>query len=256
MKLLASDFDGTLAFKNKIKESDIKKIQDFQKAGHLFGLATGRNLKGILNITQPYGLHFDFLVLASGSKIIDEKGHVFFNKPLSKEIVQKIYLATQYSQEYMFFNENENCIINPLKVKNINIPVITNINELKENEYSFMAIHFEEGQEEMAQKATDFINEHFGKDVIAYRNTINVDIVHAGCSKGNGVLEIAKHFNLSKEDIYVIGDSLNDITMFDITQHAYSFKHIEETLKSHVNEYVDSVEKCIDDILKREENKS
>lgn len=38
MKVLASDYDGTLLFNEKFKEGDLKKIKEFQKVGNLFGL--------------------------------------------------------------------------------------------------------------------------------------------------------------------------------------------------------------------------
>ena len=47
MKVLASDYDGTLLFNEKFKEGDLKKIKEFQKAGNLFGLCSGRPFKGI-----------------------------------------------------------------------------------------------------------------------------------------------------------------------------------------------------------------
>ena len=250
MKLLASDFDGTLAFNNQIKEEDVKKIKEFQSLGHYFGMSTGRDRLGILNITNRYGIHLDFLVLASGAKLIDETGKIFYQKPLSKKLVQDIYKATQYQEEYMFFNDGNNCILNPNTLRPKEIKIIENINELEEETYSFLAIHFKEGEEDKAQEATDFINQHFNEDVIAYRNTYNVDIVAKGCSKGQGVLIMADHFNIAPEDLYVIGDSMNDIPMFDITNNAYSFYHIEPSLKKHVNYYVHSVAECIDEILK------
>ena len=50
MKVLASDYDGTLLFNEKFKEGDLKKIKEFQKAGNLFGLCSGRPFKGIYDI--------------------------------------------------------------------------------------------------------------------------------------------------------------------------------------------------------------
>ena len=60
---------------------------------------------------------------------------------------------------------------------------------------------------------------------------------------------MAEYLNIPKEDIYVIGDSMNDIPMFDITNQAYSFYNIEEELKPHVNYFINSVAECIDHIL-------
>ncbi len=251
MKLLASDFDGTLAFNNKIKESDIKKIKEFQDAGNLFGMSTGRNLEGILHVTDPLGIHLDFLVLASGAKLIGKEGVVLMDHSLSKDIVTRIYNATKCPKEYMFFTEKGAVVINQEVSKHV-FKVIKDINELEDVPYNFMAIKFLEGEEKEAQEAVDFINAHFSDEIIAYRNTINVDIVYKGCSKGKGVLQIAEHFNLDKEDIAVIGDSMNDISMFDVTDHAYSFPHIEPKLKKHVNHFVGSVGECIDDLLKKD----
>lgn len=253
MKLLASDFDGTLAFNNEISEQDIKKIKEFQDAGNLFGMSTGRNLDGILRITEPYGIHLDFLVLASGSKLVDEKGQVFFDRPLNKDIVTRIYNATKCPKEYMFFADSGSVIMNH-SIQNNFYKVIEDIGELEETDYAFMAIKYMEGEEAQAQQTVDFINAHFAEEVIAYRNTINVDIVSKGCSKGKGVLMVADHFHLKKEDIAVIGDSMNDISMFDITDHAYSFNHIEPVLKQHVNHFVGSVSECIDDLLEKEKS--
>ena len=66
MKVLASDFDNTLYFKNLekgFKDSDIQAIRSFQAQGHLFGMCSGRPLAGLLaplqNIIQP-----DFFIVS------------------------------------------------------------------------------------------------------------------------------------------------------------------------------------------------
>ena len=48
MKVLASDYDGTLLFNEQFKEGDLKKIKEFQKAGNLFGLCSGRDRKSVV----------------------------------------------------------------------------------------------------------------------------------------------------------------------------------------------------------------
>ena len=47
MKLLASDYDGTLR-RPYVKQSDIKAIKRFRAAGNVFGIITGRTLEMIL----------------------------------------------------------------------------------------------------------------------------------------------------------------------------------------------------------------
>ena len=62
LKILASDYDGTLFFGEEepnFRERDIKAIKEFQKAGNLFGICTGRPYQGITPFI-PESIHLDF----------------------------------------------------------------------------------------------------------------------------------------------------------------------------------------------------
>lgn len=50
--------------------------------------------------------------------------------------------------------------------------------------------------------------------------------------------------------LYTVGDSLNDISMFKITNNSYTFNAAEEVVKPHANNIVDYVYEVIDDIIK------
>ena len=52
--------------------------------------------------------------------------------------------------------------------------------------------------------------------------------------------------NISMDNVYTIGDSFNDVSMFNITKNSFSFPNVEEKLKEHVNFIVDSVSECIE----------
>ena len=80
-----------------------------------------------------------------------------------------------------------------------------------------------------------------------FRNDIYIDIVPLGCSKGNGIKYIAKQEFIKDDYIYTIGDSWNDVTMFNITKNSFTFHHVEEELKEHAAYLVDSVADCIEE---------
>ena len=40
MKVLISDFDGTLYFENGIKKQDLEALEEFRSKGNLFGICT------------------------------------------------------------------------------------------------------------------------------------------------------------------------------------------------------------------------
>ena len=54
MKVLASDFDGTIYFEDGFHQEDMKKIKEFQKSGHLFGICTGRPLRGVTHFSKGF----------------------------------------------------------------------------------------------------------------------------------------------------------------------------------------------------------
>ncbi len=47
MKLIASDFDGTITRYGKVWEEDLAAIQKWRAEGNLFGIVSGRDLFGI-----------------------------------------------------------------------------------------------------------------------------------------------------------------------------------------------------------------
>ena len=91
------------------------------------------------------------------------------------------------------------------------------------------------------------IDKKYEDKIIAYRNDIYIDIVPLGCSKGNGIKYIAKQEFIKDDYIYTIGDSWNDVTMFNITKNSFTFHHVEEELKEHASYLVDSVADCIEE---------
>ena len=78
MKALASDFDGTLYLhegEHNYREEDITGIGDLQKQGYLFGLCTGRPLRGITDFLSKR-LHPDFYLKSrqnTPTSVVDEQ---------------------------------------------------------------------------------------------------------------------------------------------------------------------------------------
>ena len=50
--------------------------------------------------------------------------------------------------------------------------------------------------------------------------------------------------------LYAVGDSLNDISMFNITDNSYTFNQVEEIVKPYANYIVDHVYEVVEDMLK------
>ena len=70
-KVFASDFDGTLYFylaedDRKLPAENVAKIREYQAAGHLFGLCTGRQVGGLTPFITGF-VEPDFYITSSGA---------------------------------------------------------------------------------------------------------------------------------------------------------------------------------------------
>ena len=100
MKVLASDFDGTLLFNDQFREKDLKKIKEFQQQGNLFGLCSGRPFQGIHHLCQDY-LDFDFYILCTGALVLNKQQEVLYKSTITHDLLEKFY--QYYQGKYPIF---------------------------------------------------------------------------------------------------------------------------------------------------------
>ena len=89
MKILASDYDGTLRVNEKVESYDLDMIHKHRAAGNLFGLVTGRSMESIKAEIKGNGIEVDFVIANNGGVIYDKQ----FQK------LRCIYMDTQAAQE-------------------------------------------------------------------------------------------------------------------------------------------------------------
>lgn len=245
-KLLASDLDGTLIYDGKVDDFNIQSILKLKSENNIFGVSTGRPYNGVSFLKKDYGIDVDFYVLLNGALVLDGDLNVLSHEKIPYEVVLKIF--ERYS-DCKLFGIDEGFETSILIGESHYIWENThfrNIDDLKDKDCSLISIDFSNKEISEIQKICDEINHIFFNDVVAYRNSYFIDVVPRGCSKGNGVKLIADMMNLDFKDVYTIGDSFNDLSMFEITKNSFSFPFAEEGLKKHANYLVSSVSECID----------
>lgn len=249
MKILASDFDNTLLFDGKMKEKDIKAIKELQKQGHLFGLCTGRGLKGVERPSLPYDIHYDFYILTSGSLILNKDKEVLFEKKIPMSLVKEIF-------EFMD-QENASVIVNNEMYKVYHRDeephhyghYIQSFDEIDVDEVSAFSFHMPHDRIDLATQATNKILKEYGDKVEAFQNNIHIDLAMKGCSKGNGIHFIQEYFHVDMNNIYCIGDSFNDLPMLKETRNSFSFTYAPDLLKKQVKYIVEGLNQAIDIII-------
>ena len=89
MKLLASDYDGTLHFEDGYKQEDLEAIRAFQKQGNMFGLCSGRPLRNLWSL-QSEALKFDFIIASSGASFATDPEHVLEERTVPLAVLEEI----------------------------------------------------------------------------------------------------------------------------------------------------------------------
>lgn len=241
-KMLASDFDGTLMFDGKFRESDLKKIKDFQRQGNLFGLCSGRPFQGMAELCNGK-LDIDFYILCSGALILDRNYQVIAKRTLNQELMYRFF--QQYGNDYPIYIQ-ANFMLYTFEKEDIPGMVMNHISHLDEVEGDIYGFSMHAGSEENAAKISRQIEMLF-PELSVYQNREYIDVTEKGCSKGSGIEVIKNIFSISK--IAGIGDSYNDIPMLEAVNQAFTFHTSPINVKKTANHVVGSVEEAINIIL-------
>jgi len=226
-KLVLFDVDDTL-IDHSSERSDIPKvtreaIRRLQEEGHEVGLATGRSEAHIRDIMKF--LHMDTAVCFGGHMVIS-KNKIIHRVTLDQDevsaIIKKMYrtvypvICFDESNIYVkdFFGKvkkemyrKENTLVGERQLTEIT--PIKKL-DLHKRDYLGMMIFRYKLKNEDDYKKLDF--NHWGKE--------GFEVYAKGVSKFSGVQIIAKHLNIPIEDVYVFGDSYNDIHMLRNIKHS------------------------------------
>lgn len=249
MKLLANDFDNTLLFHNHMKDEDVKMIHQFQKNGHLFGVCTGRSLRGVDIPSLPYGIKYDFYILLSGALILNKNKDIIFEKRIPMSLVKEIFAFSNQQAASVVYNDEMYKVYLTKEKDGFGI-FINSFEELKVNDVSAFSLHFEKDEIEQAKKLTQMINNKYGDIIEAFQNNQHIDLAAKGCSKGNGIQIIKDYFHLEDKYIYAIGDSWNDLPMLNVVKNSYTFTYAHQEVQKQAKIIVNTLAECIEDIEK------
>lgn len=193
MKIIASDFDKTLFVDDeKIVIDNVESINNFIKQGNIFILVTGRLYSDIKTLLNKYNIKYNYLICEDGTKIFNNLDYSIKDYLLPKEkilqikeILKKYNLEYYLDDGYNITNNEDDCIKINVKITDRNL--------------------FEEVLKEIKENV----------DVYAYLSKSFLNITDSATSKAIGLNYLIANENLNKEDLYVIGDDVNDIEMIE-----------------------------------------
>lgn len=245
-KVLASDIDGTLLFEGVMYDRDKESIMKLKNHGYLFGVSTGRSYNGVKFIKEEHRIDPDFYVLLNGALVLDKDRKILKHEVIPYFIIEKIYNKYGNCKFFGLDGTDHTAVLagsGDFVWDNI---IRSTIEKVKDENYSLISMDFSHLPISEVDDECSKINEEFGEYIVSYRNSCYIDVVPRGCSKGSGVNIVCESLNVDKDDVYVIGDSFNDVSMFRETKNSFTLTHAEEKLKEYANFVVGSVSECIE----------
>lgn len=235
MKFVVSDLDGTLLYShNVVSEYTIDTIKKLVDSGINFAIATGRGQQGVQNTLKQLGIK-PYLICNNGANIYNPMGECIFETRIPRDIAIAILkeirannlFYSAFLNEYFYHNKNE-------EVENFTSrPLFTEVALEKEEDCPELnkIIVQDENPEVVANIAT-ILKEKFSHvaEIMISQPTC-MDIAPKNCTKGSGIENLAKIFNLTTDDFMAFGDGENDIDMLKTVGHPVIMENAQDVLK-------------------------
>ena len=230
-KMLVTDFDNTsLRTDHTILDETWKTIKEFERRGGKFVICTGRMLSTVLITVKPFDLHGEIIAFQGGVVADLDTGEILLKKyvdhndamSLLKELEKAGYYIQVYSDGDYFVNRftkrtqryyEANAHLMPIVIGE-NVCDYVEKNNLKLDKIVFGIdddglVTYDEVQPVMSA----FSAKYAGKLVFNSSNTLLIEAVSEGCTKGEAVEFVANRNGIKQEEVICMGDALNDASM-------------------------------------------
>lgn len=258
-KLFVSDLDGTLykigdALSAGLSGENKAMIERFRAEGNIFAVASARTADYMADIRETLGFSVDYIgcngsqIVLSDDTIIQQPLNMKFYREidafLTQQKIDAVITATLGNGKFLYSNNKQY----PWYT---NDPVAMNRYVLKSGRNTSDAAYHDEDAcfKMMVLIRPDIMEEVKQKLRHRYHNELeivssdydNIDMVAKGCTKGSAVLKLAQYHRIDRENIYCVGDSENDIAMFEISHISYAMSQASDEVKSRATIQVEAV---------------
>lgn len=255
MKLLASNYDGTLCYGKHVMEEDSQAIRQWQANGNLFTIVTGRAKESLDKYLKKDGLYPDYIVTNNGSVIFDKDGNEIESNFLDYiTALDVMYIAKQTDGVVSYVvndgRHRHRIIVNP-NLQDVRYPHMKpdlTEEEVMDKQGGYSQIVLSMSNPDMASALAEELNIFFSENITAYANNYCVDVVPKGISKGTGLEFVTNYLDLDVDDVYAIGNLEKDIPMLEFAGNSYAFFTAFEEIKAVCDHEVMSIAEMIKDI--------
>ena len=222
-KILISDYDGTFDMFNYSIKYNVSAINKFRKDGNVFVLSSARNYDSIKPKINKYNIKYDYLNCLDGLVLFDRNDNLINTKYIESNIVCEL---TQIIR-------NKILMMNDTSTTSINDKIVC---------ISSYAKSLKEYKKLLNILKTDFSD-------LEIFNFLNLFFIKPKSDKIDGIDIIKKIENINDNNIYTIGNDLNDLKMIEkyngcsmLLSNPKIYKYSNTTTLS-LNKYIQKINK-------------
>ncbi len=258
IRLIASDLDGTLLTQfGRVSEYTAQTIKEIQEKDVRFVVCTGREYYSANMIVGASGVACDY-ICNSGATWVDEQGTVIHNVSMQPDMVRTVWdlLMEEHMLTQIVTDGGQAVPQNRAEVteylKNILFPALSKASGMDYGHdldrflagylteypmerifsgaapaYKIMTVSMD--REQMARVRAKLADLPLS---VVSTSPINLEISGLEARKGIAVQSYAQRFGISPEEILVLGDSENDINMFEVPfAHRIAMGNADQIIK-------------------------
>lgn len=247
--MLVFDLDGTLLdYDKNLVKKDIEAIGSAVQQGIGLTIATGRMDHEILHILDVLGQPgVGHRVSQNGSFVYNRQGEQIASHTFDEDTAKHLYTLVPEDEVFLSVSTETDTYV---RAKNEGTKEMEKrmFHEILEDEQLYtklgqdispskISVH---GPTERLIEKQKEIDEALGHALDSFiSDPYCLDMVPKGVSKGASLSELLTHLNLKPEEVACVGDSFNDISMFELTPYSFAMSHGHSDVKKKASQVVD-----------------
>jgi len=263
IKMIVSDMDGTLLNENmEISPANVSAVKRAQSEGYHFAIATGRDYPLAFPMLEENGIKCP-LIAQNGAQYFDETGKNIYNRGLEKSTVRKMLSIfgrhSDIHEELMtnkgIYSDNKDkrfemvaSMIYDMSpdtsyeeaqesanrhLDKLQITFVDNYEEIIKDESAIIlkvSVHSKKGRE-ILDPLKDELHQAVPILAITSSSKRNLEINHQNAQKGIAVSQLAKQLGIKADEVMVLGDNLNDLSMMKWAKYSVAMANAEPEVK-------------------------
>ncbi len=270
IRYIASDLDGTLiGSNNEVSEENLDAIDRMHNAGVRFIVLTGRTLYEV-PLELRHNDSIDYIIYSNGVGIWDRKRGLLKNNFIDDEKAKKVFEilteyetfteiysggrpyvdASKFDSEHFLYYKIDKGFIPEMNKSRVKIPSLRKIIDDSNDKVEMFDVFFR--YEKDRQECLKRLKNDFDDLFVTSSMSNNLEIVRAGNSKGNTLIEFCNKMGIDIKSVTVLGDSRNDISAFETEAKGYAVANACDELKNLADKVICSNDENVMRFMERE----